>query len=86
MMKLSYTYPSDPPTEATLMFGHEFKRDNTGRAIQVEGYAAIPVEEAICDACNVNVTDMDPCCITLSRLYCWGCFEMWVRPHAKIGG
>ena len=89
-MKLTYTYPGDPPVDATLMFGREFKRDNPGREIRVgsggEEDVVIPGEEAICDSCNTEVLDMDPCCVTLARLYCWGCFEKWVRPHAKIGG
>lgn len=80
-----YTYPGDPTTEVQLMFGGEFLVANPNREIVVGGdgmpTTRIPVEEIVCDTCNVSVFPDEPCAITESRLYCWSCYKQWIRPH-----
>ena len=85
-MKGTYTYPGDPKAEVELTYGGDFKAGNPGREIAVGAWGdpdpvRIPVEEVVCDSCNANVGDFDPCAIALDRLYCWDCYKRWVQPH-----
>lgn len=89
MLTIEYTYPNDPKTTALLLFGVEFKMHvRRGRL----GHIAIPTgdelhavlfDQIICDACNAEVRDLDPCCSTSHSLYCWDCAGQFVLPHTK---
>ena len=84
--RVKYQYPGDPVTAVTLMFGGEFAAANPNREIVVSGAGFeqhIPVEEIVCDTCNASVQATEPCAEVeaVGRLYCWECYQKWVKPH-----
>jgi len=90
MLAIRYEYPNDPVLDAHLMFGAEFKWWRGPGYLRVGSVNAdgdfvidseTVVEEAICDLCNREVQDVDPCVLTGDRLYCWSCAGEWVLKH-----
>lgn len=92
MLKVSYQYPGDPVTEATILFGLEFKkrfRPPEGGMIQVmsedrNGEVHIDrqwFQDVICDTCSNGVADFDPCVLVRDRLYCYECAKPLVTSH-----
>jgi hypothetical protein len=90
VLTVKYEYPGDPVLDAHLMFGAEFKHWRGPGYMRVgsvnaDGEFVIDseqvIEEAICDLCNKEVQDIDPCVLTVDRLYCWTCAEEWVLKH-----
>jgi hypothetical protein len=88
MISVKYKYPEDPEDSALLVYGLEFKRANReirvtslDQDFQPTSETAIPVDGACCDSCNAEIADIDPCALTHRRLYCWACFEQWIKPH-----
>ena len=84
-MKGKYHYPGDPVTGVELTYGGDFKRAQPDRQIRVGirggEVSVIPVEDAICDMCNAEVGDYNPCALSGTRLYCWQCYEEWIKPY-----
>jgi hypothetical protein len=78
---------SDPPDDALLTYGEEFKRMNPDRRSRVTDlagnviYDSGPIEEVICDFCNAEVGNLDPCTLTGDRLYCQDCAKRWIFPY-----
>jgi hypothetical protein len=85
-MRIQYKYAGDPVTNVDLMFGREFKDKHRGREMVV--YTANetsrvpwPDETAVCDACNDELYDLDPCALTDWGLFCEPCFTRIIKPH-----
>lgn len=89
MIKIQFTYPGDPPTEARLLFGAEFKivarGGGLGQIAVVAGgqIGIVRFDDVVCDACNAEVRDLDPCCSTDHALYCWECAGDYVLAHTE---
>lgn len=86
MITIRYQYPGDPVSTAQLLFGAEFQARNPNRYIAViaggtETRIPIPPNEIVCDQCNGDVSDVDPCINTDHSLYCWTCGHEQVLRH-----
>ena len=79
----TYVYPGDSPNKVTLGFGEEFKAHRGVARMLVNGELIAEFNEAICDSCNAEVTDIEPCAWTESGLYCWKCYHKWVFPYLR---
>jgi hypothetical protein len=88
MLTIRYQYKdetgTDPVAEAWLTFGKIFKTGNPDRRVKVTDLRGIvfydsgPLDEAVCDLCNAEVGDYDPCVSADHTLYCWPCGQKWV--------
>ena len=87
-MRGKYRYPGDPLATVELTYGGDFKRAQPDRQIRItvagKDVFTVPVGDAICDTCNAEVGDYDPCALSGTRLYCWSCYEEWIKPHLVI--
>lgn len=85
MITRTYQYLGDPVTEVELMFGQEFlAQADKPREIVIYGVdleTHIPVREIVCDLCNNLVGLTDPCALAHNYLYCWSCYEEWIKPY-----
>lgn len=84
-VKAKYRYPNDPVTNVQVMFGAEFTARYPNREIAITvGTRKVfqhPVTDVVCDTCNAEIGPLDPCAVAIERMYCWGCFTEWIRPH-----
>lgn len=87
MIRMSYQYPGDAPTDAKFMFGAEFfMYDRGGKPGEIRVTSdgldeSVSFEDILCDSCNAQIRMQDPCASTPDRLYCWTCAGQWVLPH-----
>jgi hypothetical protein len=88
MITIRYQFKSDPVTEAQLLFGKEFLAQDPNRGMRItDGNGNViyeaPLDEVICDSCNVTVAGVDPCAHVpdVGRLYCWTCAKEYVLPY-----
>jgi hypothetical protein len=89
MITVLYEYPGDPRDRCDLVFGAEFLQTQSHREIRISAAgmpdAVIPVgNEIICDACNAEVREIDPCAVTGYRLYCWPCAQKYILPYVRL--
>lgn len=83
-MIFEWKHPEDPIETGEVLTGRVFKARNPNRSISITTsveQTRIPVTDAICDACNDEVKDEDPCVLTQRRLYCWDCAKAWVLKY-----
>jgi hypothetical protein len=83
-MIFEWQYPEDPVEQGEVLTGKVFKLRNPNRYIGISTATEethIPVTDAICDACNDEVKDEDPCILSHRRLYCWTCAKEWVLKY-----
>ena len=85
-MRIQYKYPGDPVADVDLRFGREFKDRHRGRVMVVStpnetSRMPWPDEIAVCDACNDEVGDLDPCALIDWGLFCGPCFTRTIKPH-----
>ena len=85
-MRALFQRPSESVTLVEMMFGGEFKHKHPSRTVvmSLEGdLQDMIVSEgaAMCDMCNVNIEDTDPCAEAEGRVFCWGCWGEFIRPY-----
>lgn len=86
-------YPGDPPALVWLLTAQEFldyvRQGQPGeiRITADDGTppTVIPVEEIICDSCNMELpTDsLQVCALMQDRLYCPDCKAKWIDPYLR---
>ena len=90
-MKLLVHYPGDRPYTLEVLTGKTFKlqeRKGGPGEIRISGADGSPphvitFDEVICDSCNAEIGDEDPCYLEPSRLHCQECFEEYTKPYVK---
>ena len=81
---VKYQYPGDAAASVKLVFGGEFLAEKN-REIRITtgdgSDTVIPVDDVVCDFCNTGVMAYEPCALAHNSLYCWECFNKWIKPH-----